>query len=130
VLFNFQNQVVRVIVQDGQPWFVAADVGRGLGVVNNRDALSSMPSDEKGVTIGDTLGGPQRLSVVSEAGLYRLIFASRKESARAFKRWVHSPITHRSSSALGIKRWRNTRRQGRISPDAISLRRVALETLM
>lgn len=45
---------VRVVEKDGQPWFVAADVCRALEVANNRDALTRLDEDEKGVALTDT----------------------------------------------------------------------------
>jgi len=48
--------------------------------------------DEKGVGTADTPGGEQRMTVISESGLYALIFTSRKEAARAFRRWVTGTV--------------------------------------
>ena len=79
---------VRVVEKDGQPWFVAADVCRALEIANNRDALSRLDEDEKGVALTDTLGGPQEMSIVNEPGLYALVLGSRKPEAKAFKRWI------------------------------------------
>lgn len=79
---------VRVVMREGDPWFVAKDVCDCLGIVNSRDALSSLDADEKGVATADTLGGNQEMQTVSEAGLYLLIFRSRKPEAKDFKRWV------------------------------------------
>lgn len=75
-------------MRDGEPWFVAADVCKGVMVANNRGALARIDTDEKGVAITDTLGGKQEMSIVSEAGLYSLVLSSRKPEAKAFKRWV------------------------------------------
>lgn len=36
----------------------------------------------------DTLGGPQTVGTVSEAGFYKLVMRSRKPEAKAFQRWV------------------------------------------
>ena len=38
---------VRVIERGGEPWFVAADVCRALGVSNNRDAVAKLDDDER-----------------------------------------------------------------------------------
>lgn len=48
---------IRTIMQDGEPWFVAADVCRALEIANHRDALQRLDDDEKGVALTDTLGG-------------------------------------------------------------------------
>ena len=54
---------VRALEQDGEPWFVAADVCRYLEIKNSRDALSRLDDDEKGVVSTDTLGGKQTLNM-------------------------------------------------------------------
>lgn len=86
--FTYGDRPIRTVLIDGEPWFVAADVCTVLGIVNGRDALSSLDDDERGVATTDTLGGPQQVSIVNESGLYSLILRSRKPEARAFKRWI------------------------------------------
>lgn len=90
--FNFNNNDVRVIIQDGNPWFVAADVCAVLGVKNHRDSLMHLDDDEKGVVLNDTLGGKQQVSVVNESGLYALVLRSRKPEAKKFTKWVTSEV--------------------------------------
>ena len=79
---------VRAIMRDGEPWFVAADVCKALEIANNRDALTRIDDDEKGVALADTLGGKQEVTIVNEPGLYSLVLGSRKPEAKVFKRWV------------------------------------------
>lgn len=79
---------VRAVTLDGEPWFVAADVCRALGLGNSRQTLSYLDDDEKGVITSDTLGGKQEMSTINEPGLYSLILRSRKPEAKAFKRWI------------------------------------------
>lgn len=86
--FPGTGQAVRVVTIDGEPWFVAADVCAVLAIRNNRDALTALDDDEKGVATTDTPGGEQQVSIVNEPGLYSLILRSRKPEAKAFKRWV------------------------------------------
>lgn len=87
--FDFSGQQVRVVADEhGAPWFVAADVCAVLDIANGRDALTRLAADEKGVGTTDTLGGTQQVATVNEAGLYRLIFTSRKAEAETFRRWV------------------------------------------
>ena len=85
---NEQFGEIRTTVQNGEPWFVAADVCKALDIENNRKATNRLDDDEKGVTLSDTLGGKQKLTVVNEAGLYSLVLGSRKPEAKAFKRWI------------------------------------------
>ena len=37
-------------------------------------------------------GGAQRFNIISESGLYALVFKSRKEEAKAFRRWVTGEV--------------------------------------
>ena len=95
--FMFGESVVRVITdENGEPWFVAKDVCRVLGLENNRDAVSSLDEDEK-ITVANPDGNPRagiphRYVVISESGLYALVFRSRKPQARDFSRWVRKEI--------------------------------------
>jgi prophage antirepressor-like protein len=86
--YEFEGVAVRVLDQAQQPWFVLADVAKVLGIANPRDTAMGFAEDEKGVATTDTPGGPQRLTIISEPGLYRMIFKSRKPSAGRFKSWV------------------------------------------
>lgn len=78
--------------KDGQAWFIAADVCRSLEIKNASDAVSKLDDDEKGVGTTDTLGGRQQVRIINESGLYSLIFTSRKESAKRFKKWVTGAV--------------------------------------
>ena len=90
--FRFETREVRTLLIDDQPWFVAADVCQALAVRNNRDALSRLDDDEKGVANADTLGGAQSVGVINESGLYSLILTSRKAEAKRFKKWVTAEV--------------------------------------
>lgn len=79
---------VRAVTLEGEPWFVAADVCRALGLGNSSKAIMPLDDDEKGITISDTLGGKQEMTTINEPGLYSLILRSRKPEAKAFKRWI------------------------------------------
>lgn len=85
---TYQDQPVRVLGTPDAPLFVAADVCAVLEIAEHRSATRDFEDDEKGVQTVHSPGGPQDMLVVTEAGLYRLIFASRKPVAVAFRRWV------------------------------------------
>lgn len=91
-VFDFNSAAVRVCLQDGEPWFVAADVCRVLEIANSRDAVAGLDDDEKGVGSTDTLGGPQKVSLISESGLYALVFKSRKPEAKVFRKWLTAEV--------------------------------------
>ncbi len=84
---------VRVVEQDGEPWFVAKDVCNILGIDSSNVSRSGfLDEDEKGLYIIQTLGGEQNILFVSESGLYSLVFRSRKPEAKAFSKWVRSEV--------------------------------------
>ena len=93
-VYNFGNQEIRTVTDEhGEIWFVANDVCAALELANPRDALTAHV-DPEDVGRRDTLtsGGKQLTNHVNESGLYALIFGSRKESAKRFKRWVTSEV--------------------------------------
>lgn len=94
--FEYAGKPIRVMRrEDGEPWFVAVDVCRVLGLDNARQAITYLDDDEKTqvvdsdtVTSNDRAGINNLLNVINEPGLYSLILRSRKPEAKAFKRWV------------------------------------------
>jgi prophage antirepressor-like protein len=90
--FGFGELLVRVVDRDDGVWFVANDVCRALELMNSRKAIAVLDEDEKGVTTSYTLGGPQEMAIISESGLYALIFRSRKPVAVRFRRWVTQEV--------------------------------------
>ena len=93
-VFSFGNQEIRTVTDEhGEAWFVANDICAALELMNPHDALAKHV-DQEDLAKRDTLtpGGLQKLNHVNESGLYALIFGSRKESAKRFKRWVTSEV--------------------------------------
>ena len=87
----FENKMfgqLRTVEQNGQTWFVAADVCRALEVGRTWNALQRLDSDEKDAISISTPGGQQEMSIINEPGLYTLVLGSRKPEAKTFKRWV------------------------------------------
>lgn len=77
---------IRTTIQNGEPWFVAADVCKALDI--DKRQTRRLDDDEKGVRSTHTPGGNQDMTIVNEAGLYSLVLGSRKPEAKAFKRWI------------------------------------------
>ena len=90
--FNASNQNIRVQMKDGEPWFVAKDVCDALTIGNSRDAVNRLDDDEKAMSVLPTQFGDKEMNLVSESGLYNLIFQSRKAEAKAFRKWVTSEV--------------------------------------
>ncbi len=91
-LFEYNDLPVRVELVDGEPWFVAADVARVLGIANIRENLRQMRDDWKGVSKADTSTGTKEVTIISEAAVYKLAFRSNKPQAEAFADWVASEV--------------------------------------
>lgn len=91
-VFSYEGKEVRTIQESGEPWWVLKDVCEVLELSNSRMVAERLDEDDKGVSIVDTLGGKQELTVISESGLYNVILLSRKPEARRFKRWVTHEI--------------------------------------
>jgi prophage antirepressor-like protein len=90
--YVFQGRALRVIDRNGQPWFVAADLASILGYATAKDAIRLLDDDEKDGHNLPTPGGEQRVSIVSESGLYNLVMKSRRLEARDFRRWVTGDV--------------------------------------
>lgn len=91
--FAFDDSLVRVHADEaGNPWFVAKDVCKVLGLGNPRTSITLLDDDERGVHIVDTLGGAQEMATISESGLYSLTFRSRKPEAKRFRKWVTAEV--------------------------------------
>lgn len=89
LVLAFDGADVRIVTDEqGDPWFVAADVARILGYREAHDLTRGLDDDEKGPQIVRTLGGEQSMTTVTEAGLYAAILRSRVERAKTFRRWV------------------------------------------
>lgn len=88
----FENPVfgqVRTVTKDGEPWFVAADVCRALGLEQVTNTIRRLDDDEKAlISIKGISKGNDQVSIVNEPGLYSLVLGSRKPEAKNFKRWI------------------------------------------
>lgn len=91
--FLFEGEItVRVIERNGELWFVAADVCRALGLTNPTETVRSLEEDERGLSTTETATGIREMVIVSESGLYALIFKSRKPNAAHFRKWVTAVV--------------------------------------
>ncbi len=95
--FLFNDQQVRTVVRDGEPWFVGKDVAIVLGYGNTKDALLSHIDEEDRAILqrseNATFEIPNRgLTIINESGLYSLIVSSKLPTAKDFKRWVTSEV--------------------------------------
>lgn len=84
---------VRTVVIDGEPWFIGKDVAQCLGYTNPSKALADHVDDDDKLN-NKTLSslGQRGGWLINESGMYALIFGSKLEKAREFKRWVTSEV--------------------------------------
>ena len=102
--FNFNQVNVRTVTDDqGNPWFVAADLLEIMSL--DRKALERVDADDKGVSQIHTPGGKQNMTTVNESGMYSLVLSSVKPEAKAFKKWVTSEVlpTIRKTGSYSVK---------------------------
>ncbi|HHC6072259.1 BRO family protein [Staphylococcus aureus] len=91
--FNFEELPVRTLEVDGEPYFIGKDVADILGYANGRDALSKhVDAEDKLTSQIATAGQNRNVTIINESGLYSLIFSSKLENAKRFKRWVTSEV--------------------------------------
>lgn len=93
-IFNFESAQVRTLGTIENPLFVAVDIASVLGYKNTTTAIQDnvYPEDVLKQEITDSLGRKQTVNCVNESGLYALIFGSKLESAKRFKRWITSEV--------------------------------------
>lgn len=92
-VFTYTDQKIRTVQVEDQLWFVAADITAVLGYGGGaRNAVSRLPERMRGVEEINTPGGTQRMTVISEPGVYRLAMRSNVEGALAFQDWVAEEV--------------------------------------
>ena len=92
--YKFETIQVRTLGTAETPLFVAIDVATALGYAVPKTAVAKVVDAEDIVKaeITDSIGRTQTVNCVTESGLYALIFGSKLESAKRFKRWVTSEV--------------------------------------
>lgn len=93
---------IRFIEKDEEWWAVAVDVTRALDVGNTTMALKRINEEDKAlISIEGISKGNDMTNILSEFGIYDLVFTSHKPEAKNFKRWVFTVLRAlRQSSGL------------------------------
>lgn len=120
----FEEMPIRIIDQDGKPWFVLKDLGRALEIINVSDMAGRLEDDEKdGVDLADPHGRVQFTTIVNEGGFYRLVSRSGKPVARRLQRWVFNDVlpSIRKTGSYGVKPVIDVRDQGQLAQIAAQL---------
>ena len=94
-VFNFNEHAVRIIMCDGEPWWIAKDVCDVLELADVTSALRGLDDDEKVLRkISGELSssGNPNMMTINESALYNLIMRSNKPEARRFRKWVTAEV--------------------------------------
>lgn len=92
-IFNFEQNEVRTVLVNDEPYFVGKDVAEILGYKNTSKSIKDHVDneDKRGERIV-TPSGEQVATIINESGLYSLILKSKLPNAKKFKRWVTSEV--------------------------------------
>lgn len=96
-LQEFVNEkfgVIRTVIINDEPYFVGKDVATALGYAKTQNAIAKHVDEDDSLKWGiiDSVGRNQETTVINESGLYSLIFGSKLDSAKDFKKWVTSEV--------------------------------------
>lgn len=92
-IFKYENNDVRTVEMNGEPWFVLKDVCGALGLSNHKVTAQRLDRDEVSQTyLTDSIGRKQETTVINESGLYSVILRSDKPEAKPFRKWVTSEV--------------------------------------
>jgi len=96
VFSNNELGNVRVIVKDGEPFFVAKDVADILGYSETSVMLRRLDADEYLKIEPTFIAGANKMAreftVINESGLYSAVLGSKKPQAKQFKKWVTGEV--------------------------------------
>jgi prophage antirepressor-like protein len=98
VQFQFQQHQVRALTVDGEPWFVAKDVCKALGLVWNSETRRVIPKRWRRRT-------EDHRRIISESAVYKLAFRADKPEADAFIKWMEAevlPAIHNQGDAVSV----------------------------
>ena len=90
-IFNFEQNEVRTILVNDEPYFVGKDIADALGYSNPQKAIRDhVDLEDKTQNDSFTVNGTA-VVLINESGLYSLIL-NQTSSAKKFKRWVTSEV--------------------------------------
>lgn len=91
-LFQFNNYQITILGTDDEPWFIAKEIGQILGISNHADVISRLEPEQVRLGSIETNRGRRNVSIINESGLYEMIFTSKKEEAKVFRKWVFNEV--------------------------------------
>ena len=102
-IFDYGQNQIRTMMIDENPWFVGKDIAETLGYEKTRNAIANHvdEEDKQLMQLTDIQDRPisgrshvkdSKIMIINESGMYSLIFSSKLDSAKKFKRWVTSEV--------------------------------------
>ena len=90
---TWNGHKIRFVEHEGEWWAVAVDVAKALDIGNTTMALKRICDNDKDlISIEGISKGNDMVNIISEFGIYDLVFTSHKVEAKEFKRWVFNVI--------------------------------------
>lgn len=88
--FTTNNMHTDIVIKGtiNEPLFRASDIGEILEMGNIRTSIQNFDETERRVHTMDTSTGPKQVTFITEKGLYKVLFKSRKPIAEKFQNWV------------------------------------------
>lgn len=85
---------IRTVQLNNETYFVGKDIATALGYERAAKAIQDHvdAEDKDEIPIQDSIGRMQNTPIITESGVYALIFGSKLESAKRFKHWVTSEV--------------------------------------
>lgn len=91
-VFDESEYEVDIIWENDNPLFRASDVAKIIDIKDIHTSVANFDGDEISRRSMPTPGGIQNVLVLTDIGLYRLLFNSRKPIAKRFQKWVANVI--------------------------------------
>ena len=91
---NLFGELTVIVDEDEKLFFIGKQVAEALGYTNSRKAVSDHCKNPiaDGVTIRDVIGRDQKMTIIPESDVYRLVMRSNLPSAEKFQDWVMEDV--------------------------------------
>lgn len=90
----FENNPISILKEDNGDkkiyYFKASDIGKALGIINIHSTIQNYEEDDERVIrkAYDPQMNLQNTTFLSSQGVYRLLYSSKKEIAKKFRKWA------------------------------------------